>query len=317
MTNWIRRDERADDVDRTELQERLRGISAVMITPFDESGAVDLDGVEATADFLVRGGMKTIVPLGNTGEFYGLTEVEARAVVEATVAAVAGRAAVVVGVGLSPAQAGNAAEHAHRAGADAIMVHQPANPYATGSGLCAYYDAVSQRSSLPIVPYVKTPALRLDDLVTVATLPAVVGIKYAVNDLPLFASAVERTRGSGVVWVCGTAETWAPFFFAGGAEGFTSGLVNVTTGPSLALLEALRQGDQERALGIWAGMRPFEELRALHGDGFNVSVVKEAVRQLGRAAGGVRPPASAVGAEERREIADLLAAWELSPLTAV
>jgi 4-hydroxy-tetrahydrodipicolinate synthase len=301
---------------QSELQECLRGISAVMITPFDDdTGAVDLAGVQATAEFLVAGGMKSIVPLGNTGEFYGLTAGEARAVVEATVAAVAGRAAVVVGVGLSPVEAGIAAEHAGDVGADAVMVHQPANPYTTGEGLRAYYDAVSRRSGLPLVPYVKTPSLRLDDLVEVATLPEVAGIKYAVNDLPLFASAVERTRGSAVVWVCGTAETWAPFFFAAGAEGFTSGLVNVTTGPSLALLEALRQGDREGAFAIWARIRPFEELRALHGDGFNVSVVKEAVRQLGRPAGGVRPPASAVGPEESRTISGLLEAWQLAPLT--
>ncbi len=302
---------------QSELRECLRGISAVMITPFDESGAVDLGGVEATADFLVRGGMRTIVPLGNTGEFYGLTTAEARAVVEATVGAVDARAAVVVGVGHSPVEAGVAAEHAADVGADAAMVHQPANPYVTDDGLRAYYATVSERSGLPLVPYVKTPALRLDELVAVAALPGVAGIKYAVNDLPLFASAVARTRdSSSTVWVCGTAETWAPFFFAAGAEGFTSGLVNVTTGPSLALLDALRDGDRERALELWAGIRPFEELRALHGDGFNVSVVKEALRQLGRPAGGVRPPASAVGAGERRAIASLLAAWELSPLEA-
>ena len=30
-----------------------------------------------------------------------------------------------------------------------------------------------------------------------------------------------------MVWVCGTAETWALFFFAAGAEGLTSGLVNI------------------------------------------------------------------------------------------
>lgn len=304
-------------MNRAELQDRLRGISAVMVTAFDEeTGAVDLDGVEATAEFLVAGGMRTIVPIGNTGEFYGLTVDERRSVVEATVRTVAGRAVVVVGVGLSPDEAGAAARHAADAGADAVMVHQPASPYATGAGLCAYYQTVARASGLPLIPYVKTPALRLDDLVAISELPGVVGIKHAVNDLPLFASAVERTRDSPVVWVCGTAETWAPFFFAAGAQGFTSGLVNVTTGLSLDLLVALRQGDPERAMAVWAQIRPFEELRALHGDGFNVSVVKEALRQLGRPAGGVRPPASPVGPEESRAIAALLEAWELSPLAA-
>jgi 4-hydroxy-tetrahydrodipicolinate synthase len=297
-------------VNRPELQDCLRGILAVMITPFDERGDVDLAGVEATADFLVRGGMRAIVPLGNTGEFYGLGSAEARSVVEATVSAVAGRAAVVVGVGLSPVEASAAAEHAASCGADAVMVHQPTNPYVTGEGLCAYYDVVSQRSGLPLVPYVKSPGLRLDDLARIAALPTVVGVKHAVNDLPLFGAAVARTLDSSTVWICGTAETWAPFFFAVGAEGFTSGLVNVTTGPSLALLEALRAGDRTRAAAAWNEIRPFEQLRALRGDGFNVSVVKEAVRQLGRPAGGIRPPASPVGDDERRAIAELLARWK-------
>lgn len=301
-------------MNRAEVQECLRGISAVMVTPFDDAtGAVDLDGVAATAEFLVAGGMTTIVPLGNTGEFYGLSADERRSVVETTVQTVAGRAAVVVGVGLSPLEAATAARHAAETGADAVMVHQPANPYTTGVGLCAYYDAVAQAAALPLVPYVKIAALGLADLVAITELPGVVGIKHAANDLPLFAAAVARTRGSGVVWVCGTAETWAPFFFAVGAEGFTSGLVNVSTGPSLELLDALTAGDRERALASWARIRPFEELRALRGEGFNVSVVKEALRQLGRPAGGVRPPASAVGPDESRQIAALLEAWEVVP----
>jgi 4-hydroxy-tetrahydrodipicolinate synthase len=115
-----------------------------------------------------------------------------------------------------------------------------------------------------------------------------------------------------VTWVCGTAERWAPYFFAVGAEGFTSGLVNVTAGPSRALLEALRSGDRTAARRAWASILPFEELRARRRDGFNVSVVKEALRQLGRPAGPVRPPASEVGPDERREIAAVLHTFGLA-----
>lgn len=284
-----------------------------MITAFDESDAVDLDGVEATAAFLVAGGIPAVVPLGNTGEFYGLTDVERRVVVEATVRTVAGRGAVIVGVGLSATTAAEAARHAADVGADAVMVHQPANPFVTGHGLCAYYESIAAASGLPLVPYVKHPALTLDEIVAIAELSDVVGIKYAVNDLPLFAHAVERTRGESVVWICGTAETWAPFFFSAGAEGFTSGLVNVTTSLSLELLDALRDGDRDRALDVWAHIRPFEELRARRGEGYNVAIVKEALRQLGRPAGAVRPPASAAGLAERQAITTLLDTWGLSP----
>jgi 4-hydroxy-tetrahydrodipicolinate synthase len=137
----------------------------------------------------------------------------------------------------------------------------------------------------------------------------VVAVKYAVNDLPGFAEAVAAASGRAeVVWVCGTAERWAPFFFAAGAEGFTSGLVNVTGDLSRALLVALRAGDRWAAQAAWSAILPFEQLRARKSEGYNVSVVKEAIRQLGRPAGPVRPPASEVGPAEQGEITAFLRA---------
>ncbi len=291
----------------SELSERFRGISAVAITPFTEDGAeVDVAGVEATIDFLVGEHVDVVVACGNTAEYYGLSELEAQAVVEASARALAGRAPLVVGVGGAPATARRATEHAAETGADAVMVHHPANPYVTAEGLHAYYRQIAE-VGLPVVPYVKAPVVSPDELVRIAAEPWVVAVKYAVNDLPAFAASVEAAAGQAeVVWVCGTAERWAPFFFAAGADGFTSGLVNVTGVPSRALLDALRSGDRKAALDAWSSILPFEALRARKADGYNVSVVKEAVRQLERPAGPVRPPASEVGPQEREEIAQYL-----------
>jgi 4-hydroxy-tetrahydrodipicolinate synthase len=290
-------------VQASELSERFRGISAVAITPFVEDGsAVDVAGVEATVDFLVAEQVDVVVACGNTAEYYGLSEAEARTVVEASARAVAERAPLVVGVGGAPDTARRAAEHAAEAGADAVMVHHPANPYVTAQGLHAYYRTIAE-VGLPVVPYVKAPVVTPDELVRIAAEPWVVAMKYAVNDLPAFAAAVAAAEGRAeLVWVCGTAERWAPFFFAVGADGFTSGLVNVSASPSRSLLDALRSGDRPAALEAWSSILPFEQLRARKADGYNVSVVKEAVRQLGRPAGPVRPPASEVGPGEREEI---------------
>lgn len=290
------------------LSERLRGISAVAITPFDERGALDVDGVEETVDFLVAEGVETVVACGNTGEFYGLSEAEARAVVDASVRASGGRAPLVVGVGGSAEAARAAAADAADAGADAVMVHHPAHPYVTGDGLHAYYRVVAE-AGLPVIPYLKTPAVTVDELVRIVAEPWVPAVKYAVNDLPVFAAAVAAASGRAeVVWICGTAERFAPFFFAAGADGFTSGLVNVSAAQSRALLDALRAADREGARAAWASIAPFEELRARRHDGLNVSVVKEAVRLLGRPAGPVRPPASGVSPGERAEIERFLRA---------
>jgi 4-hydroxy-tetrahydrodipicolinate synthase len=110
-----------------------------------------------------------------------------------------------------------------------------------------------------------------------------------------------------MAWVCGLAEGWAPFFWAGGAVGFTSGLVNVDTGQPLAMLHALQAGDYPAALEIWVRVRPFEELRGRNQSAYNVSVIKEALAQLGLCTAVVRPPISPAPEQERAEVAAVLA----------
>jgi 4-hydroxy-tetrahydrodipicolinate synthase len=132
----------------------------------------------------------------------------------------------------------------------------------------------------------------------------VVGIKYAVPDPIRFASlaaAVDR-----LTWVCGLAESWAPFFWVGGAEGFTSGLVSIAPECSLELLARLRQGDFANAMEMWRLVKPIEDLRARRDNANNVSALKEALAQLGLCGRAVRPPISELPADERAEVTEIL-----------
>jgi 4-hydroxy-tetrahydrodipicolinate synthase len=293
------------------LAASCRGIAAVSVTPFSPDGsAVDVDNVEEIAAFLVTEGVDIVVACGNTGEYYALSAAEGRVVAEATVRAVGARVPIVIGVGGAAPAAARAAAHAAEIGAAAVMVHNPANPYVTGPGLLDYLREVAS-AGVPLIPYLKSPAITTDEVVAIVAEPSVVAVKYAVNDLPAFARAVIGAAGRAeVTWICGTAERWAPFFFAAGAEGFTSGLVNVTAGPSRALLRALQARDETAQRCAWQAILPFEELRARGGDGYNVSVIKEALRQLGRPVGPVRPPSSVVREAEREEIAHALKSFE-------
>ena len=88
-------------------------------------------------------------------------------------------------------------------------------------------------------------------------------MKYAVNDLQRFGDLTANTPTDvKITWVCGTAEGWAPFLFAAGATGFTSGLVNVAPHLSFKMFSALQSGDRKRTLQIWKDIKPFEDLRA-------------------------------------------------------
>lgn len=289
---------------------RLRGVNAIPVTPFRADGELDEAAFRDGVRFLVERGMASVYPGGNTGEFYSLDREEAKRVVALAAEEAAGRALVVAGVGHDAKTAAALAAHAEACGADGVMVHQPAHPFQRADGVLDYYRAIAAATSLPIVLYARGEAVSPELLRGAAGIPNVVGVKYAVNHLPAFASAV-REIGDALVWICGTAETWAPFFYAAGAVGFTSGLANVDPGRALAMAGALERGRFEEAMRIWGEVRPFEALRERHANGNNVSVVKEAMAQLGRSNGVVRPPAAPLREEEKREVTRFLEQWGL------
>lgn len=110
----------------------------------------------------------------------------------------------------------------------------------------------------------------------------------------------------GLAWICGIAESWAPFFWVGGARGFTSGLMNVA--PALAVGYGTGAGprDYGTAMQIWHQIKPFEDLRARRNNGNNVSAVKEAMAQLGLCEATVRPPISELADKNRAEVRQIL-----------
>jgi 4-hydroxy-tetrahydrodipicolinate synthase len=95
-----------------------------------------------------------------------------------------------------------------------------------------------------------------------------------------------------IVWVGGLAEVWAPSFYAVGARGFTSGLINVWPERSVAIHAALEAGEYAEANRLIAGMRAFEDIRAEEMNGTNVTGVKAALQALGRDCGPTRPPSA-------------------------
>lgn len=296
----------------TVFREAIKGINAIPVTPFDERGNIDWDAYARVLDDLIGSGLAAIYPCGNTGEFYSLSVDEAKEVVTFAVRQAAGRAKVIAGIGYDAGTAAELARHAESAGADGAMVHQPVHPFVLESGLVEYYRAIARATKLPVVLYARSETVTVEVLNQAASEANIVGVKYALNHLPSFAKAV-RAIGERYVWLCGTAEMWAPFFFAAGAVGFTSGMVNVDARRSFAMLDVLREGRYDRAMELWEEIRPFEELRETRRSGNNVSVVKEAMAQLGKSNGVLRPPAAPLAPEEKREVRRILASWGLLP----
>ncbi|MFE3162346.1 dihydrodipicolinate synthase family protein [Streptomyces sp. NPDC059224] len=291
----------------------LADVVAIPVTPFAPDGSLDQDAHRALLRRLLDGGIRTLTPNGNTGEFYALTPEERRLVTELTVEEAGERAVILVGVGHDVPTAVAAARHARERGAQMVMVHQPVHPYVSQGGWVDYHRAIAESvPELGVVPYVRNarlPGARLAELADAC--PNVIGVKYAVPDAAKFA-AFARDAGLGrFVWVAGLAEPYAPSYFSAGATGFTSGLVNVAPAVSLNMIEALRAGDFPAAMKVWGQVRRFEELRAAHGSADNVSVVKEALASLGLCRRDVRPPSRQLPVEQRAEVAAIASGWSV------
>jgi 4-hydroxy-tetrahydrodipicolinate synthase len=293
----------------------LSGVVAVPTTPFGPDGGIDKAAYERSIRRLVDGGIGTLTPNGNTGEFYALSPAEAKAVTHLAIEAVDRDTTVMIGVGHDVASAREAARDAQAAGAAMIMVHQPVHPYVSVEGWIEYHRAIANDvPDLGVVLYVRNEAIPGSAFARLGeSCPNVIGVKYAVHNTTRFAAVAEDAGAGRFTWVAGLAELYAPGYFAVGATGFTSGLANVDPTTSLRLWRALTDGDKDVVNEVWNRVRPFEELRAAENSAYNVSVVKEALCQLGVCGRDTRPPSSSLPAEMRLRVANLLETWGLVP----
>jgi len=274
------------------LDQALTGISGILVTPYDEKGDVAPERLAPIIDRALGAGLHMPVVNGNTGEFYALTTEEAQAMVRAVSGMVAGRAPVLAGVGRSVRDACALARASADAGATALMVHQPPDPFVAPRGIVDYLKAIADASGgLPMMLYLRNDAMGTKAIASLCALPGVKGVKWATPN-PLKLAEAKAACDPAIVWVGGLAEIWAPAFYAVGARGFTSGLINVWPERSLAIHAALEAGDFAQANALIAGMKAFEEIRAEEMNGTNVTGVKAALLALGRDCGPTRPPSA-------------------------
>jgi len=101
-------------------------------------------------DRAVAAGVDILTVNGNTGEFYGLSTSEAVTMVQSVCKLVDGRVPVVAGIGLALPDALALTHASVAAGADALMIHQPPDPFVAPRGVC---DCICATMGLGWTPY--------------------------------------------------------------------------------------------------------------------------------------------------------------------
>ena len=275
-----------------DLEKALTGISGILVTPYDADGEIAPDKLVPIIDRAIGAGGHIPVVNGNTGEFYALTTDEACTMVREVTQMVAGRAPVLAGVGRGIRDACVLARASADAGADALMIHQPPDPFVSPRGTVDYIKAVREASGgLPVMLYLRNDAMGPEGIARLCEVEGVKGVKWATPH-PLNLARAIAACPDHIVWVGGLAEVWAPPLYAVGARGFTSGLINVWPERSMDIHAALDAGDYPRANRLIDEMRVFEDIRAEEQNGTNVTGVKAALMAIGQDCGPTRPPSA-------------------------
>jgi 4-hydroxy-tetrahydrodipicolinate synthase len=298
------------------LRAALTGISGILVTPFDGEDKVAPTRLRPIIDRAIAAGVHILVANGNTGEFYGLTTAEAETAVRSIAEQIGGRVPLLAGVGRSIGDACALAEASRAAGASALMVHQPPDPFVSPRGVVDYVERVAGAGrGLPLMLYLRNDGIGLDAIEALCGIEGVAGVKWA-SPTPLRLAEAMRRSSPSIVWVGGLAETWAPPLYAVGARGFTSGLINVWPEHSVAIHAALESGDYREANRLIGAMLAFEEIRAEEQNGTNVTAVKAALQLIGNDCGPTRPPSAWPLTEgQTARLRELLARWNLVPPT--
>lgn len=281
-----------DDVD-------WQGYYPAVVTPFTESGELDLATLEALVEHYAREGMHGLVINGTCGEWFTQSQGERRAVAETAVSTAAGRMRVLVGCTDYTADGVVAlARHALAAGADGVLASPP--PYAKlfPNEIVGYYTDISTAFDGPLVVYNWPHGAGVDigsDLADqLADIDAIVALKDSTPDADQFFETSRRVRDR--------VRVFGPYMSARGVEVLrTEGGDGTVGGGSL-----WGRPDPQFWEHYWAGDFDSMAAHAALGDalfpklwlpggwagqyGAYQSQLKELMRMLGQPAGQVRRP---------------------------
>ncbi len=297
-------------MDPQTLKNQLAGAIAFPVTPFQADLALDLEGLRRNVQFLAQHPFCAIVAAGGTGEFFSLTPAEHQAVVEATVAEAAGRIPVIASAGFGLPTAIEMARHSEAAGAAGILAFPPYYVNAHDDGLFEYYSKIAAATSLGVILYSRDWVNLSSAMVErLSKISSVIALKDGQGDIRRLQTIMARLGGR-LAWLGGAGDDLVPGYYALGIRAFTSSISNIAPKLSLQLHDrgaALDSAALSRLMHNY--VIPLYNIRARR-RGYEISVMKAAMRILGMPAGPARPPVVEIRPEEENEIRALLERYQ-------
>jgi 4-hydroxy-tetrahydrodipicolinate synthase len=278
---------------------RFQGCGTALVTPFTDTGGLDLAALRALVDWQIAEGIDFLVPCGSTGEAQTLEAHERDQVVSTVVETAAGRVPVMAGATDNDTR--RAADEARRLcglGVDAILSATPYYNKPTQEGLYRHFLAVAEASPRPVCLY-NVPGRTAVNLLPATALrlaghPNVFGIKEASGDLRQIMELIRR-RPAGFTVLSG--DDWLAFpVVAAGGEGLVSVTSNEVPAAMTELVHAVRNGNLRAARACQYRLLALMDANFLE---TNPSPVKAGLSIMGRIRDVLRLPLVPVGQATR------------------
>jgi len=269
-----------------------------MVTPFDDSGALDIEGAVTLARWLTAHGSDALVVAGTTGEAPVLSEAELAVLWRAVAGAVT--VPVIAGTGTNDTRDSiHLTKVATEAGVDGVLVVTPYYSRPSQHGLADHFAAVADSTSLPVLLYdipIRTGRkISHETMLRLArAVPNIVGVKDAVGDVPAAARLVAEAPDGFEVY-CGD-DNLALALLAVGAVGLVS-VASHWAGVELGrMVSAFAKGEVDTARSMNARLMESYDFESSDRHP-NPLPAKAACRALGLPAGQCRLPLGAAAPE--------------------
>ncbi len=266
------------------------GACTAIVTPFDESGAVNYEAFGALIEEQIASGVDAICVCGTTGESATMSIREHIAVVEYCVKHVNHRVKVIAGAGSNDTSAAvYLSQHAQDSGADALLHVTPYYNKATQMGLIKHYEYIADRVDLPIILY-NVPSrtgvsFTAETYKTLSQNPKINGVKEASGNFSLLAHTRFLCGEDFYVW-SGNDDQVVPMMSLG-AKGVISVASNIVPQVMVKMSHLCLENDFAAASKLQIEYMDFIDALFVE---VNPIPIKAALNLAGKNVGGLRLP---------------------------
>jgi 4-hydroxy-tetrahydrodipicolinate synthase len=284
----------------------FHGVFPYLVSPIDTNGQIRTEVLGRLCDDLITSGVHGLTPLGSTGEFAYLNNVQRIAVVQATIEAAQRRVPVVAGVvSTSTVDAVAQAKAYQKMGADGILAILEAYFPLHDAQIESYFRAIADAVDIPVViytnPQFQRSDLTLDVVVRLSAHPRIQYIKDASTNTGRLLSIMNRC-GDKLRVFSASAHIPAAVMLIGGV-GWMAGPACLVPRQSVELYNLCKAARWDEAMALQQRLWRLNEAFAR----YNLAAcIKAGLAIQGYDVGDPVPPQAALTADQRGAVEAVL-----------